>query len=747
MPPLRSPYGAAGVVNGALLAAVLASVTLWHSYQGAERAALEASIAQANAQLAREAQARGEAPVRIESLAIPFDALHRKLETAIPRGHGPDLFLAAHDRLGDWARLGLLRPLPEAVAARWRSRVLPGLAEALTDGRGRLLAFPFTFKGLVLYRNRQLVRDAPPDMAALEALAPAMRARGGWALGYDTGSFFFHAPFFLAHGARVFAEPPERGDPPPFAVFDRRARASYAYVIGLAERGVIPREVSSATLARLFEAGRLATVISGPWFAGQIDLPADRWAVSALPRLRGRRLGSFVTVEGLFVAASSRDVPAAVRAAQALLDAWRVRARRGLQPPVLRSAWRAPERAALPPLVAAQERALAHGRVTPNRPEMALVWEPVGRLLKETLWRGEPLEPALARARTALAIASRPPPPARDPAPWLVVAGVLLLGACGWALVRARRLHLVDRVRRERFPLLMSLPAAVAVALLVGVPLLTGVVLSLFAHVDGGFRFVGWANFVDLLGSRSYGPSDPLSFWFTLGVTVLWTAVNVALHVTIGLVLALALARTGLRFGRLWRVLLILPWAVPNYITALVWRGLFDTQLGAINALLGLAGLEPVAWFQRFWTAFGANVVTNTWLGFPFMMVVALGALQSVPRELEEVARLAGANRWQRFRHVEWPFVRPALVPAVLLGSVWTFNMFNVIYLVSGGEPGGATEILISEAYKWAFERRMRYGYAAAYAVLIFAILLLYGRFVLGGRERDAAVGPREVRA
>ncbi len=222
-------------------------------------------------------------------------------------------------------------------------------------------------------------------------------------------------------------------------------------------------------------------------------------------------------------------------------------------------------------------------------------------------------------------------------------------------------------------------------------------------------------------------------------MTVLWTVANVALHVSIGLALALALARTRRRIGRVVRVLLILPWAVPNYITALVWRGLFDAQLGAINALLGLFGVAPIAWFDRFSTAFCANLVTNTWLGFPFMMVVALGALQSVPRELEEVARLEGATRWQRFRHVEWPFVRPALVPAMLLGSVWTFNMFNVIYLVSGGEPGGASEILISEAYKWAFERRMRYGYAAAYAVLIFVMLLAYGRFVLRrGRGSEA---------
>ena len=134
----------------------------------------------------------------------------------------------------------------------------------------------------------------------------------------------------------------------------------------------------------------------------------------------------------------------------------------------------------------------------------------------------------------------------------------------------------------------------------------------------------------------------------------------------------------------------------------------------------------PVSFFGKFWTAFGANVATNTWLGFPFMMVVTLGALQAIPTDLEDAAAIDGATAWQRFRHVTLPLVKPALVPAVILGSVWTFNMFNVVFLVSGGEPDGSTEILVSEAYRWAFTRSSQYGYAAAYAVLIF-VLLLFG--------------------
>ena len=111
------------------------------------------------------------------------------------------------------------------------------------------------------------------------------------------------------------------------------------------------------------------------------------------------------------------------------------------------------------------------------------------------------------------------------------------------------------------------------------------------------------------------------------------------------------------------------------------------------------------------------------------MMVVTLGALSQIPGDLEEAAILDGASWWTRFTRIILPHIRPALLPSVLLGSVWTFNMFNVVYLVSGGDPGSQTDILVSEAYRWAFERGERYGYAAAYSVLIFAFLLFYGRF------------------
>jgi arabinogalactan oligomer/maltooligosaccharide transport system permease protein len=160
-----------------------------------------------------------------------------------------------------------------------------------------------------------------------------------------------------------------------------------------------------------------------------------------------------------------------------------------------------------------------------------------------------------------------------------------------------------------------------------------------------------------------------------------------------------------------------------------------------VNAVLKLIGAQPVSWFSHFSTAFAANVATNVWLGFPFMMVVTLGALTSIPKDVLEAAEVDGATRWQRFRLVTLPLLKPVLLPAVVLGSVWTFNMFNVVFLVSGGEPDGTTDILVSEAYRWAFTRDKQYGYAAAYAVLIFLLLALGSRFFarrVSGDEEEA---------
>lgn|GEM_PF-126587 len=284
-----------------------------------------------------------------------------------------------------------------------------------------------------------------------------------------------------------------------------------------------------------------------------------------------------------------------------------------------------------------------------------------------------------------------------------------------------------------------TMPSLIVMLLLVFFPFFYGIALSFTnQNIYNTSKpitelWVGFDNYKDILSDLSVTHKsgsgtvvDYTDFYWTLGFTVLWTVANVAIGVSLGLILALMLNTRGLAFRAWYRVLLILPWAMPNYITSLIFKGMFHQQFGVVNQLRQMVGLVPLAWFERPSTAFLAVLTTNGWLSFPFMMVVSLGALQSIPADLYEAARVDGATRWQQFKSITLPSLKPALVPAVILSVIWTFNQFNVIYLVSAGEPAGSTEILITRAYKLAFEQ-YRYGYAAAYATVIFLILLVYG--------------------
>jgi len=318
---------------------------------------------------------------------------------------------------------------------------------------------------------------------------------------------------------------------------------------------------------------------------------------------------------------------------------------------------------------------------------------------------------------------------------WALGAVVLAFFALG----AARKLR--ETVSEFRYAYLYVTPAMLGMLVLVFFPFIYGITLSFTGQTIFNTNqpltelFVGLQNYVDIIGDVDVARRTAegwainyQNFYWTLFITICWTVSNVAIGVGLGMVLALALNTPGLRFKAIYRVLLILPWAIPNYITALIWKALFHQQFGAINQGIQMFGGEPVAWFDGVFSSFITGLATNGWLSFPFMMVVILGGLQSISADMYEAATVEGATRRQQFWSITLPLLKPTLVPAVILSVVWTFNMFNVIYLVSGGEPAGANEILITKAYKIAFEE-YRYAYSAAYSTVIFLILLVYGVF------------------
>lgn len=293
-----------------------------------------------------------------------------------------------------------------------------------------------------------------------------------------------------------------------------------------------------------------------------------------------------------------------------------------------------------------------------------------------------------------------------------------------------------EKLKIRLFLWLLLAPALVVIMAVVAFPFAFNVLLA-FSNANiyhiRDWQLIGLDQFISVFRQEL--------FWTILLKTVIWTLVNVVFHVVIGVFLAVVLHQKFIKAKPIWRALLILPWALPQYITALTWRGMFNYEYGAVNLLMTkYLNLPPVEWLTSPFEAFVAVIVTNVWLGFPFMMVIALGGLQSIPEDLYEAADIDGASKWFQFWNITAPLLRPVMIPAITLGVIWTFNNINVVWLVSNmGEPADSTHILVSYVYKAAFGM-YRFGWAAALSVVIFAILFTFSQvFLKRTRAAEAA--------
>ncbi|MGY5130515.1 carbohydrate ABC transporter permease [Streptomyces nigrescens] len=274
----------------------------------------------------------------------------------------------------------------------------------------------------------------------------------------------------------------------------------------------------------------------------------------------------------------------------------------------------------------------------------------------------------------------------------------------------------------------MVAPVVLVIGVIIGYPLVRGVFLSLtdaneanvernigVNHLPATYKFTGLDNYQAVL-------SDGV-FWDRLGWTVLWTVGCVSLTFLTGLALANMLNRT-LRGRTVYRLALILPWAIPAFISVFTWRMLYNEKNGILNKLLAGGGIDAVPWLNDPTWAKLSVIAVNVWLGVPFMLVALLGGLQSIPGELYEAAEMDGASAWQRFRHITVPGLRAVSSTVILLSTIWTFNMFPVIFLLTRGGPGDATEILVTYAYRLSFiDSPRNFSESAAWGVLILVLL------------------------
>ena len=296
----------------------------------------------------------------------------------------------------------------------------------------------------------------------------------------------------------------------------------------------------------------------------------------------------------------------------------------------------------------------------------------------------------------------------------------------------------------QGYPYLISGPSLFILIFAVIFPILFSFALA-FTNYD--LYHSPPANLADWVGFDTFAKIFTVDIWRStffsvLGWTVIWTLVASTLQVALGIFMAVLVNQKDLRFKKFYRTVLVLPWAVPGFVTILIFAGLFNDSFGAINNdILAMVGIDAIPWLtDENWSKV-ALILMQGWLGFPFIFLVTTGVLQSIPDDLYEAARIDGASIFAQFRNITMPMILIATAPVIITQFTFNFNNFNIIYLFNGGGPAvpgstaGGTDILVSWIYKLTLQSS-QYSLAAALTILlsVFVIAIALWQF----RRTDA---------
>ncbi|HEX9670549.1 MAG TPA: extracellular solute-binding protein [Thermoanaerobaculia bacterium] len=373
---------------GAAPAAAQKEIVVWHAYRGDERAAFEKVLAEFN---------RTHPGSKASPLAVPYDAFADKITAAVPRGKGPDVFIYAQDRLGGWIAAGnTVEPLDFFLDAKIKGRYLPTTLQAMTY-RGNVYGLPLNFKVITLIYNKKLIAKPPKTTGELIAVAKKHTdaASGKFGLAYHYADFYYHAPLMNAFGGGVFAGRKPTLDSPQNV-------KSLETLMKWLGQGFLPAEPSTALITALFNQGKAPMVLSGPWFLGEVrnDLQVGLALLPTVDEAGGKPMRPWMTVEGVYVAAPSKNKDAAFALAQFLTDvpAAKVLALEGRQSPANKAAYADAQVAADPVLKAFREQ-VEVAVPMPNLPEMTLVWSPATTAMNKIVKKSATPKAALDAAQ------------------------------------------------------------------------------------------------------------------------------------------------------------------------------------------------------------------------------------------------------------------------------------------------------------------------------------------------------------
>lgn len=278
---------------------------------------------------------------------------------------------------------------------------------------------------------------------------------------------------------------------------------------------------------------------------------------------------------------------------------------------------------------------------------------------------------------------------------------------------------------RQVMPLALLSPAVLVTLAIVFFPMIQTAWMSLHNYVlfrPKNFDWVGLQNYFNILQDEV--------FWISLRHTILWIVITVPAQALLGLVTALLLNQK-FPWRPLARALIIIPWALPSVVIALMWAWIYDSNYGILNDLLLRVGIleTSIPWLANPDTALYAIILTLTWQGFPFFAVMILAGLQSIPQSYYEAASLDGATPWRQFWHITLPGISGVLFTAILLRTIWVANSMDVIFVMTGGGPGYSTYTLPLYSFLEA-RTNLNFGYGSALAMtftlMLLGIVILY---------------------
>lgn len=699
-------------------------ITLWHSMLYAERVVL--------AELVEKYESENPG-IEITVLYRETEELRSGFQNSALAGSGPELVHGPSDQVGPFATMGIIRPLEDMFDQEYLDRFNP---QGMTWYKGHLFQMADRLGNhLCLVYNKDFISEPPVNSEEMIQMGLEITKdtdgdgkNDVFGLVWNFTEPYFFVPFLGGFGGAVMDE---NYHP---TLNTKAAADAFQFVIDLRDKyKITPANCDYEMANTLFKDGQAGMMINGDWSWGTYRDAGIDFGVARIPQIveTGLWPSPMVSPKGFSINANigADKLPATQAFLEFLMSP-------ESQLTLAKGTNMMPTALALmdDPFITENEimknsaAQIEVGTPMPVVPELRAVWDAMRPSYQKVLGGAIGADEAAAEMQASAEKKIREMNEEIQPAAYLPVMKwgfiLLLTGFIFWQ--KNTFLEFIRDFKKRPFVYWMAVPAFLLIAITVVYPVGYNIVLSL--------SNMGLRNFFDwkVVGFQNYINVFTEAVFYSVFVkTVIWTVVNVFFHVVIGVFLALLLNRVLPGKGVI-RTLLILPWAVPQFITALTWRGMFNQEYGAINLIIAkYLHLPIVNWLGSPTEAFLACILTNVWLGFPFMMVVALGGLQSIPYTLYEAANIDGAGWFTKLQRITLPLLKPVMTPAIVLGMVWTFNNLNVIWLVSNaGEPADQTHILVSFVYKSAFNL-YRYGYAAALSMVIFLILLAFGVFFL----------------